>query len=142
MLVVLHNDSDSDHDGPTNGAGESIFDRYRDCLRDLTRDWQLCEDELRERVSPAERAAYEAAIGFGLAHLRRYHTLPELLDHYWGDPKCVTPAPGAIPRLVEPSWKVEACRLHAGQYKLSTWLIEAVAYGRRFLELLCEHLAR
>lgn len=93
--------------------------------------WRRVETWLRDEATPGERAASEAAVCDGLAHLGGYRELTDLVRHFWEDPKWVAPAPGEIPRLVEPPWIAEARCRHGGEHDLSTMAIEALAYGRR-----------
>ena len=104
MFFILHNDSALDRTEQNDSADEDLSSRYRERLRDLARDYRWCENYLREEAAPGERAAFEAAIGVGLIYLRRYRTVPELLDHLWDDPKFVAPAPG-VPLA---RWPVQA----------------------------------
>lgn len=153
MHTVPHDDPDdfADRDSPADlddferadPFGHAVIIlavRRRHIARVLVGQWLWSEGWLREVATPDVRAAHEAAIDLGLAHLRRYREVPELLDHLWNDPQCVAPRPGATPRLVEPPWIAEACRLHGGEHRLSTMTIEAIAYGRRLAELVREHL--
>lgn len=141
MLIAPHDDPDdferADPYGPTV-VQEAVRHRYR--LRVLLGRSLRVEAYLRDEATPGERAAYEAAAKHGRAYLGQHRELTDLVHHFWNDPQCVAPAPGEIPRLVEPAWIVEARRLHEGEHKLSTMGIEALAYGRRLGEILREYL--
>jgi hypothetical protein len=104
-------------------------------LGHVLRGWRASDQVLR-RADPAVRAAYERAVALGLAELRRFGSVEELLVHGAQDRRRRSDEVGDPPDGTVEAWLERACRRGAPGRPLDRSLVEGAAFWRRSVELL------